>query len=191
APILALYFTSAWCDDSQVSHEPVLEVTKKQQNLVAAEKSDDDKDYCHQHDVDLVYVSSDTSTQELEGNLEDGWNFLPFEQEELRSNIKRHFGICAKKEMETLGITSDDRKGGIPTLILIDTKTGKVLHSDAIPHVMGDTKVECPLTHWKSLVEAAESSTDTNNGSKTGRADENDKSTHEENDAKKQKVEEK
>jgi nucleoredoxin len=178
APILALYFSSAWCDDSQASHQHVVEVIQKQQEQA------EDETNCHDHLVDLVYVSSDTSSKELEGNLEEGWKFIPFQEEELRANLKRHFGVCAKKEMEGLGITSDDRKGGIPTLVLIETKNNevRVLHPDAIPHVMGDTKKKCPLTHWRSLLEDSQSE----DVSKKNKAD--DKLSSEEKDPKKQKV---
>ncbi len=143
ASILALYFSSAWCDDSQASHEHVTEVFKTQQL-----QEDGSPDVL----IDLIYVSSDTSAEELQGNLEDGWKFIPFEQEELRSNIKRHFGICAKKEMEALGITLEERKGGIPTLILIESKSCKVLTTDAISQVIGESRLENPLSFWKSLL---------------------------------------
>ena len=88
----------------------------------------------------------------MRGELEDGWDSIPFENEEERSNLKRCFGICAKKEMENLGMTSEQRKGGIPTLVVFDKTTSVVLSKDAIPDLMGDTKIDDPLAHWKSLL---------------------------------------
>jgi nucleoredoxin len=155
SPILALYFSSAWCDDSQASHQHVANVFQAQYHQ---------QDYRRQQSpslsssssssslLDLVYVSSDTSSEELTGNLEAGWHYIPFDEEDLRSTVKRYFGICAKKEMETLEIVAEHRKGGIPTLILIDLPSQRVLHEDAIPHIMGDTKLEDPLSHWASLL---------------------------------------
>lgn len=140
SPILALYFSSAWCDDSQASHGPVADafrLTQEQQQRPS---------------VELVYVSSDTSDDEMMGNLEPGWSYIPFDREGLRSDVKRRFGICAKKEMEALGITAERRRGGIPTLVLVDVVGPTVLLDDAIPNVMGDAKLDDPLSHWTSLL---------------------------------------
>ena len=84
--------------------------------------------------------------------MESGWDAVAFEKMEERSNLKKHFGVCAFKEMEELGITSKQRKGGIPTMVLIEKKTGQVLKGDAIPDIMGDKKVDNPLDLWKSLL---------------------------------------
>ncbi|KAG7342073.1 thioredoxin-like protein [Nitzschia inconspicua] len=188
APIMALYFSSAWCDDSQVSHDPVTNVFQRQH---------ENKDDKIQHLVDLVYISSDTSSEELEGNLEVGWKYIPFDKEELRSNVKRHFGICAKKEMEALGITADQRNGGIPTLILIDVQHQSILQEDAIPHVMGETKLDDPLSHWASLLSENEDATEgraTELGDDNPEVARNNKATagdalEDQKEAKKQKLE--
>jgi nucleoredoxin len=150
-PILALYFSSAWCDDSQASHEHVANAFQAQYQH---------RDSSSQPLWDLVYVSSDTSAEEMASNLKPGWHYIPFDDEELRSNVKRYFGICAKREMEILGIAAEQRKGGIPSLILIDLLSQRVLHEDAIPDVMGDTKLEDPLSHWTSLLAGPGPATD-------------------------------
>jgi nucleoredoxin len=192
SPILALYFSSAWCDDSQESHEPVTNVFQSQH------QHSDPQQLQQQQLFDLVYVSSDTSAEELEGNLEKGWHYIPFDEEELRSNLKRHFGICAKKEMDALGISTEQRKGGIPTLILMDVQKEKVLLDDAIPHVMGDTKLDDPLVYWMSLLSgdrgdgtaatsAEDNTKDPVKGTQKAAADE---PPPDEKEAKKQKVEE-
>lgn len=101
---------------------------------------------------DLVYVSSDKDSGQMKGEMEEGWDAVPFEEVEGRANIKKHFGVCAYKEMAGLGMTSDQRKGGIPTVILLEKETSKVISSDAIPDIMGDKKVDDPLALWKSLL---------------------------------------
>jgi nucleoredoxin len=137
-PILALYFSSAWCPDCQESAPFVSKVFKSQK--------EDSKLF------DLIYVSSDKDPKQMEANVDDGWGAVPFKNEDERANIKRHFGACASKEVEPLGMKPEDRKSGIPTLILLDKKTGKTLLPDAVPDIMGETKVEDPLEKWKSLL---------------------------------------
>ena len=91
-------------------------------------------------------------------------------------------------------------------MILIDKETQTVLSRDAIPDVMGDddTKVEeCPLTHWKTLLDEFKSTNNKDSTSAESAADDDDdKSKPTSNDdgpkaeddnereAKKQKVEE-
>ena len=99
-----------------------------------------------------MYISSDNDSDEMKGEMEEGWDSIAFEKEEERSNLKKCFGVCAHKEMIGLGMTTEQRKGGIPTLILIEKETCKVISSDAIPDIMGDKKIDDPFAHWKSLL---------------------------------------
>lgn len=101
---------------------------------------------------DLVYVSSDNDSDQMKGELEAGWDAIAFEKVEERSNLKKYFGVCAFKEMVGLGITSEQRKGGIPTLILLEKETCKVLAADAIPDAMSGKKADDILDLWKSLL---------------------------------------
>ena len=106
---------------------------------------------------DLVYVSSDNDSDQMKGEIEGGWDSIDYEKKEDRSMLKKCFGICAQKEMEALGITSEQRKGGIPTLLLIDKGNSVVISPDGIPDLMGDNKVEDPLAKWKALLLPKES----------------------------------
>jgi thiol-disulfide isomerase/thioredoxin len=141
SPIMALYFASAWCPDVQAVAPFV--------KAVVSSQTQDDKV------VDLIYVSSDKDAAEMAGNVDDKWQTIPFENEEERSNLKRHFGACAQKELEGLNISSEDRKHGIPTLILVNKEDGKVLTTDAVDDISGDNKLDEPLKKWKSLLEYA------------------------------------
>ena len=100
----------------------------------------------------MVYISSDDDPDQMEGGLEDGWNAVAFEKVEERSNLKKTFGVCAHKEMGELGITREQRQGGIPTLILLEKQTCRVLSTDAVPDIMGDKRVDDPLGLWKSFL---------------------------------------
>ena len=114
----------------------------------AAFKSQTDKEKL----FDLVYVSSDMDSAQMDGEIESGWDAIAFEKIKERSNLKKYFGVCAQKEMLELDISNEQRKGGIPTLILLEKKNCRVLCADAIPDLMGDEKVENPLGLWKSLL---------------------------------------
>ena len=142
-PILALYFASAWCPDCQQSAPFGTKVYDSQPR-------DDAKLF------DLMYISSDRDAKEMEGNVPSGWGFVPFENEEERSNLKRHFGACASKEVAELGMKPEERKSGIPTLLLIEKRSEKILSSDAVSDIMGSTKVDDPLAKWKSQLSTME-----------------------------------
>ena len=167
-PLLVLYFAASWCDDCQHSHDQVRDVFQSQfinnDNKTTTTNGDQDQ---QQQLFDLVYVSSDTSEEELQSNLEDGWIHVPFDNVEQRSNIKRHFGVCAKKEMEDLGITPENRNDGIPTLVVIDKQRDTVLTTKGMDDILVDgnddngndndngtdakTKKD-PLAKWRQLL---------------------------------------
>lgn len=142
-PILALYFASSWCPDCQAS-APHVSAAFRSQGPDPAQRL-----------FDLVYVSSDATAAELAGNVEGGWQAVPFDDEQVRSDVKRHFGVCARKEMEALGITVEQRRGGIPTLILLANSTSTVLSRDAIPDIMGEAKLDDPLSSWRALLQSS------------------------------------
>lgn len=146
-PILALYFASSWCPDCQQSAPFVTKIYNSQQ-----EQEGDSKKL-----FDLMYVSSDRTKSEMEENLSStpNWLYVPFDNEEERSDLKRHFGACASKEVSMLGMKPEDRKSGIPTLLLIEKKTEQILTSDGISDIMGNTKVDDPLTKWSSQLSSS------------------------------------
>ena len=47
----------------------------------------------------------------------------------------RRFGACAGSEMSALGMTSADRKGGIPTLAVFRAADGELLTMDGVDDV--------------------------------------------------------
>jgi thiol-disulfide isomerase/thioredoxin len=141
APILGLYFASSWCPDCTA-------VTPKLHEVFCSSANDENNKV-----FDLIYVSSDYADEQLMGNLPSaGWGFVPFDNVEERSNLKRHFGACAAKEVADLGITPEDRKSGIPTLILLEKQTGKVLTRDAVDDIVGDDGSEAVLQKWKEML---------------------------------------
>ena len=142
-PILALLFAATWCDDCQVAFPAF-------QEIVSSQNEKEEKVF------DLMYVASDKSAEEMATILADNsdWKSIPFQNEDERSGLKRHFGVCAKKEMETLGMSTEDRKSGIPVMLLLEKSSGKILLADAMPDIIGDTKLENPVSKWKAMVSA-------------------------------------
>ena len=133
-----LYFAACWCPDC-VASKPFVSAAFNSQK-------DGEKLF------DLVYISSDNDSAQMKGEIEGGWDAVAFEKMGERSKLKKHFGVCAQKEMEELDISGEQRKGGIPTLILLEKKSCQVLRADAIPDLMGDKKIDNPLDLWKSLL---------------------------------------
>jgi hypothetical protein len=105
-----------------------------------------DKALPQKHPLAIVHVSSDTSDEAMRKYAKDGnWITVPFESEE-RTDLKKHFQVCAKREMEELGF---ERKFEIPTLIILDGKTHGVITTNGV----GDLKEHGvqALEHWKEL----------------------------------------
>lgn len=128
--IVGLYFASSWCPDCRPT-TPMIKSVYESQNPTTP----DDKKF------EVVYVSSDTNEEEMMNYMSKShgsWGFVPFHNEE-RNNLKRKFGVCAGKELFELGLSSVERKFGIPTLILIDCKTEEVLTFNGLDDVADGT----------------------------------------------------
>jgi nucleoredoxin len=137
APLLGLLFAAAWCDDCWGA-VPALDGVLRRQD--GGERL-----------IDVVYVSSDASEQQMANFKPDSMLALPYAAEEERSDLKRTYGVCAKKEMEGLGMK--ERKHGTPTLLLIDSETGKVLRENAVDCFMKkNVTPEQVLSGWRTLL---------------------------------------
>lgn len=133
-PFLGLYFGASWCPDVQKA-------------TPAVEK------FCSEHkdDVHVVYVASDSTEEQMKDFVPSCMSTVPFDNKEERASLKRHFGTCAGKEREELGMTTEDRKYGIPTLVILDTTTGNTVTMDGVEDIVngsGDSVVE----KWKALL---------------------------------------
>ena len=144
SPLLALYFASSWCPDCTGVTPIVNHVFLKSQ------PQDEGKVF------DLVYVSSDNDEEQLKGNVPSPkWSLVPFDSVEERANLKRHFGACASKEVEGLGMKPEDRKSGLPTLILLDCKTGKVITRDGVDDITAEGGGDAAVQKWQDLLAAS------------------------------------
>ncbi|CAH0473618.1 unnamed protein product [Peronospora belbahrii] len=115
--VLAVYFAADWCPDCR-AFQPVLnEFYEKTGN-----------------DFDVVFVGSDASAEDQLAHFRDKqgpWWMVPYENE-MRSHLKRMFGVCASAEVSELNPIT--RKGGIPTLVVI-RRDGEVVDFHAAEKV--------------------------------------------------------
>ena len=135
-PILGLLFAAGWCPDCWDVVPAVGRIAKENSSL-----------------VDFVYVSSDISEAEMLQFKPSSLHHIPYDDVEQRTALKRQFHTCAAKEMDALGISN--RQHGTPTLILLETATGRVLSENGVDDVMKSGSSSSPsqvLGVWKAML---------------------------------------
>jgi hypothetical protein len=137
-PILGVLFAAAWCPDCT-------DVVPAIGKLLATIPD--------QSVIEIYYVSSDTNESELHHFVPKSIRVIPFggHGAQQRADLKRHFQVCAQKEMNDLGISV--RKSGIPTLLLIETTTGRILTEQGVEDVMHAKCAESVLRKWAGLLD--------------------------------------
>jgi len=147
APIVGLYFCASWCDDCWKA-TPIVEKVISNQTCDDNHESDSD-DTCV---VEVVYVSSDATAEDMAAYRPRVFSEIPFENELERANLKRHFGVCAKKEMDALDMSDSDRKHGTPTFILLESSTGRILTEYGVSNCMKGGSAQDVLAGWRRMV---------------------------------------
>lgn len=88
--------------------------------------------------ADVVFVSSDRSEALQRKNMEEehhpDWPAVTFEGD-FRADLKRRYGVCAGSERSQLGMSSADRKGGVPTLVVLRASDGTLLTMDGVADI--------------------------------------------------------
>ena len=137
-PIVGLLFSAGWCPDCQK------DVPKVEKVVQAAQAT---------NSLSVYYVSSDRSAQDMMKCCNHSvFQSVPFENDSERSALKRHFKTCAGMERQQVGV--EDRQFGIPSLILLDQATGRILTIDGVADcVRHAANPEKALEKWKSLLE--------------------------------------
>ena len=130
--VMGLFFAASWCPDC-TGVTPVVDEVLKGSNS---------------KNLSIVYVSSDTTESQMMNYVPIGWMTVPFGQVEERTELKREFGACAGKEAGPLSIS---RKFGIPTLIVVQSNSGKILTTDGVDDVMKDKGGA--LQKWLQMIE--------------------------------------
>jgi hypothetical protein len=73
--------------------------------------------------LEIVFVSSDTDNDAFTSYFKahhGAWYAIPHGNADLRAEIKRKYQVAGRKELAGLGLV--DRKGGLPTLLVVDTE---------------------------------------------------------------------
>uniref|UniRef100_A0A6U3TBU0 Thioredoxin-like fold domain-containing protein n=1 Tax=Ditylum brightwellii TaxID=49249 RepID=A0A6U3TBU0_9STRA len=155
ADIVALYFAASWCPMSTPITK-ALDVAFSGKGILLPPLSNDGTNtkikHEKRHRLAIVYISSDSSEEEMTLYAKQEWNVVPYESSE-RNEIKRHFSTCAKKEMDDLHI--NPRKHEIPTLILIDSLTHGVLSTSGVEDIKKNH--EKALDEWAMMEQLARS----------------------------------
>ncbi|KAF0696811.1 Aste57867_12473 [Aphanomyces stellatus] len=123
AKILALYFAADWCPDCR-DFQPAF-------NDFYTKANADGKQF------EIVFVSSDANEDDQLAHFrgkQGPWLAVPF-NDPLRNDLKRKYQICAKKEMEDVGVV--DRVNGIPSVVIV-APNGDVLDGDGAPKIEAD-----------------------------------------------------
>ncbi|EER08368.1 thioredoxin, putative [Perkinsus marinus ATCC 50983] len=147
--IVALYFAAHWCPDC-TAFTPT--VKKFYESLL---RELENCFLCSVQDVraknpdklEIIFVSSDKSENEqiaYHRNDMPDWLRVPFNDKRTRATLKKEYGVCAKKEMEDIGISDSQRKAGIPTLVVLskNRRTVKVFDAGADIEKYGEAAVD-------------------------------------------------
>ena len=109
--VVGLYFSAHWCP-------PCRGFTPKHAESYKAIKDSGDKPF------EIVFVSSDKDQEQFDAYFaEMPWLALPFEQRDLKAKLSKKYKVS-----------------GIPSLILIDAKTGKTISNDGRAALSKDPK---------------------------------------------------
>jgi hypothetical protein len=146
--LVGIYFGAAWCPMTT----PVTELLNQHfSELLLAppspgEETPSSPQAVRHEGLSIVYVSSDTDAEAAKDYLRPNWMTLPFATSE-RTDMKRHFLTCAKREMKDLGIK--DRKHDIPTLIIVEGASQQVLTYHGVKDV--NEYGAQAIDHWMEL----------------------------------------
>lgn len=119
--LVAIYFAASWCPMST----PVTNMLdeKLRDVILPPPKEGSPTKLLQRHGLSLVYVSSDTSAEQMESYLRTNWITVPFDSPD-RNNLKRRFRTCAKRELKPLDM---EREYEIPTLVVVAGASHQVL----------------------------------------------------------------
>lgn len=123
ANIVALYFAASWCPMSTPITTLLEEHFSSLPNLLYT-----GEETVQKKELAIVHVSSDSSESAMQNYLMPGWIAVPFDSDE-KNALKKHFSVCAKSELEDLGM---ERKFEIPTLIILDGETRGVITTNGV-----------------------------------------------------------
>lgn len=124
--IVGLYFASDWCPDCT----PITQELRKLHTNIKNPQL-----------FKVVYVSSDyteeSMMQSMKDNMNKEWSYVPFDSVD-KDKLKINLGICAGKEVEAL--KTINRVYGIPTLVIVNKETQKILSFKGVQEIENQTE---------------------------------------------------
>lgn len=142
--IVLLFFGASWCPMTT----PITQLldAKFEEILLPPENSGTKLTNRQRRPISLVYISSDESEAQMKKYAREHWITVPFHSEE-RAALKKHFKVCAKREMEILNM---DRMYEIPTIVVVSGES----HNVVTTHGADDLKEKGSeaLIHWIKLL---------------------------------------
>ena len=146
--IVLLYFAASWCRMST----PITQLLDEKfgDMLLPPPPKDTkalNKIQKQRRPISLVYVSSDETEEQMKTYARDHWITIPFDTDE-RANLKKHFQVAAKREMEQLEM--EQRLYEIPAIIIVSGES----HNVVTTHGVEDLKEKGSeaLIHWIKLL---------------------------------------
>ncbi len=144
--LVGIYFAASWCPMST----PVTRMLDEYLgSVLMPPPPPEEKTKAPQQkrpELSIVYVSSDKSEAEMKQYAKPNWFVVPYDSNE-RNDLKRHFSVCARVELEELKM---ERKFEIPTLVLLDGHTQGVLTTNGV-HDLYDRGSQA-LDYWLDLL---------------------------------------
>ncbi len=148
--VVGIYFAASWCPMSTPISNRIeelfsLDSSPLNHRVLTPPTGDGTYKIATRKEFSLVYVSSDDSEMEMMKYARGNWISIPFDSPD-RTNIKRHFRICAQVEMESLGI--ERRRQEIPSLVIVESSTQGILSMVGKDELLKYN--EGVLDHWIS-----------------------------------------
>lgn len=153
--LVGLYFAASWCPQSTPVTEKLDELFRDVLIQPPATSNDNnegvdtflqDQQHHLRKGLSIVYISSDSDQDSMESYRKPNWFTVPFSNVDERSDIKRFYKTCAKRELSELGF---ERKREIPSLIILSGETRDVLTYDGIQDIR-DHGVQS-IDHWLDI----------------------------------------
>lgn len=141
ADLVGLYFAAQWCPMST----PVTQKLGQHfPDTILLPPPTQNANPSH-HTFAIVYVSSDTTQGEMNQYVKPNWIAIPMEEDE-RMALKKHFSVCAKRELQELDM---ERKFEIPSLFILDGATHGLITTNGAQDVLH--RGAMVLEYWKEL----------------------------------------
>ena len=150
ANLVGVYFAASWCPMST----PITNKLEEYFSSVPTLLYTPSEFKTQKHVFSIVHVSSDTSQSAMDDYLRPGWIGVPFDSPETVA-LKKHFSVCAKREMAVLGF---ERKFEIPTLIILDGESHGTITTNGVYDLeVGGSSALDRWIHMQTLIRGMES----------------------------------